>query len=383
MNELLYVEINVMGIMILFLIESNIRQRRKYRMDYGERLFEQLVIANIIVLVFDTGTWCFADKGGMTFYLLNQIFSVGYFIMNPVCCLFWLNYNDFTLFQDKNRLKKRQPFYMIPPAINAVLTVLSPWTGWIFYIDDHNHYTRGSIFLAMPILSFLCVGFAYYITIRNTHLRNDYQRRSIYRYMIMFPLVPLAGSFVQCFFFGLPLIWEFVALSLLFVFMNVLNGQIYTDTLTGVYNRQFIDYFFHDLSKSCEGSRELFALLIDVDDFKRINDSYGHLIGDQALIQLAAVLEQRAKKHNDIIVRLGGDEFMVFGTRKQKEQIDKESGIIQGRLEEFNLKKKLPFPIHVSIGCGEWGACESHTVNELIRMADTSMYDQKRLRESC
>ncbi len=86
-----------------------------------------------------------------------------------------------------------------------------------------------------------------------------------------------------------------------------------TDTLTGIYNRQFFDDALDmqwDLASRSQTS--LSILFLDLDLFKRINDEYGHLIGDKALCHVAYILKEKAKRKSDMIARYGGEEFAII-----------------------------------------------------------------------
>ena len=83
------------------------------------------------------------------------------------------------------------------------------------------------------------------------------------------------------------------------------------DALTGAWNRRFLDTFFDDIAAQCHGDgKTLSVAIIDVDDFKGINDQFGHHVGDEILVGLASALMDRVGDGGDVI-RLGGDEFQV------------------------------------------------------------------------
>lgn len=148
-----------------------------------------------------------------------------------------------------------------------------------------------------------------------------------------------------------------------------------TDALTGIYNRigaqRLIVEYLH------KSNNEMSAfIIIDLDNFKKINDSLGHLQGDEVLKQVANILKENFRK-TDIIARLGGDEFIVF----MKNIVQKENAIISLN----NLLKKLrlsyqwheeTIPITGSIGVAV-APIDGATFEVLYKNADQALYNSK------
>ena len=108
MEPVLYAEVDLVCAIVMLFILPGYRGRRVGNMVVDERLFDQLVIANLLVLLFDAGTWVL---DGMVFpgarplsYFVNAV----YYAMNGVVCWQWLRYTDYKLYQDQLRLKQRQ-----------------------------------------------------------------------------------------------------------------------------------------------------------------------------------------------------------------------------------------------------------------------------------
>ncbi|BBH22396.1 GGDEF domain-containing protein [Paenibacillus baekrokdamisoli] len=146
------------------------------------------------------------------------------------------------------------------------------------------------------------------------------------------------------------------------------------DVLTGSYNRRFIMDLFPKLKRiSDRKAQKLIIFLIDVDDFKSINDHYDHATGDQVLQLIASTLK-KSFRDSDYIVRWGGDEFV--GILPCVEQ----SGMngLQTRLHnELNkLSNTISVPVSVSVGYATYPD-EGVELNDLIKIADRKMYSDK------
>ncbi len=149
-----------------------------------------------------------------------------------------------------------------------------------------------------------------------------------------------------------------------------LNFKASHDELTGAYNRAG-----YDLLLSSIDLNSTYMILVDVDDFKKVNDTFGHEIGDKVLAKLVQVLKNNFRS-DDYICRIGGDEFVIFMVHATKMQQD----LIVSKVEEINkelenLNDGLP-AISVSIGIVH--GTEATDAESLFERADAAMYRAKR-----
>lgn len=146
-----------------------------------------------------------------------------------------------------------------------------------------------------------------------------------------------------------------------------------TDPLTHVYNRRMFEQLLHHFM--CQGNdpRSGTLLLLDIDNFKTINDCYGHMEGDDALIRLAETLKATFRS-KDVIGRLGGDEFLVF----IRDVTERE--ILDCQLEELLLKlhQDGKIPVSCSVGVTFVGR-ENFSYERCLKEADLALYQSKRL----
>ena len=153
-----------------------------------------------------------------------------------------------------------------------------------------------------------------------------------------------------------------------------------TDELTGLYNRRGFQTFGGELLKM--GRRinaKAFTLYIDFDRLKSHNDRLGHLEGDKALQDLAAVLRQSFRE-TDIIARVGGDEFAVLGILDQDSSVEALTERLQLLLRERNAERDEAHRISLSIGTVSRPISPALGIDDLLHAADKMMYEQKRLK---
>lgn len=171
-----------------------------------------------------------------------------------------------------------------------------------------------------------------------------------------------------------PAVWCAVKQALL---DRELRHLALTDELTCLYNRRgFFAAAAQQLKLASRNSSCLLLLYCDVDNLKKINDSYGHQEGDLALIHAADALE-KAFRDSDILARLGGDEFVVLASQGSSQTQE----ILLRRLEKA-LKKshagETRYRLTLSVGVARFDPKRAVSLGELMAQADEAMYEQKR-----
>jgi diguanylate cyclase (GGDEF)-like protein len=175
-----------------------------------------------------------------------------------------------------------------------------------------------------------------------------------------------------------PAVWGAVKQSLL---DRELRYLALTDDLTCVFNRRgFFAAATQQLKLAQRNAQRLLLLFCDVNNLKRINDSFGHREGDLALIRAADALEQTLRD-SDVLARIGGDEFAVLAL----ESSGQSQGIILRRLEK-NLKMSSAtekrYELSLSVGVARFDPNHAVSLGELMSQADKAMYEEKRTQSS-
>ena len=156
-----------------------------------------------------------------------------------------------------------------------------------------------------------------------------------------------------------------------------LRALLLVDELTGLPNRRaFITLSEQRLKLAIRMERDVLMIFIDVDHLKYINDTYGHLAGDRALIDTARVLKESCREA-DIIARLGGDEFVALMTVDSDQTAELVCERIKARVEIHNLETPRGYPLSLSVGATRTKS-EGTMLADLLAQADTALYEQKR-----
>lgn len=159
-----------------------------------------------------------------------------------------------------------------------------------------------------------------------------------------------------------------------------LERMAMTDNLTGVGNRKYLKEHFEPLFALCQRYGQVFwVAMLDVDHFKAINDTYGHLVGDDCLQLLGACLQAHARRQTDHVVRYGGEEFVAFGVANDVKGPEGWVERLRQKVENLELEtadgQRLKFTI--SVGWVAQVPTAEMTAEEMVRAADDALYSAK------
>lgn len=149
------------------------------------------------------------------------------------------------------------------------------------------------------------------------------------------------------------------------------------DQLTGLYNRfgyaQLAQQYF------AEQSGRIYLVYVDVDNLKTINDNYGHAMGDKAIKGVADAIKEVYREEN-ILVRMGGDEFLVIGKEAGEKVLSEKEKAVGSSLKEYSEREKLPFMLTASMGHVH-NLKNAISLETLVKNADARMYEIKQRRK--
>ncbi|WP_417349531.1 GGDEF domain-containing protein [Ferrimonas sp.] len=162
-----------------------------------------------------------------------------------------------------------------------------------------------------------------------------------------------------------------------------LQKEAVTDPLMGIFNRRYLDRRMQEEVLSCrENLRPLTLMMLDIDHFKKINDTYGHPVGDEVLRALGSLLVQHTR-NADIVARYGGEEVVVLlpntsgnEARALAVRLHKEIAKLRVPLPEVDRNPRPPISFSVSIGVAGCNATSADAIR-LLTAADLALYQAK------
>lgn len=160
-----------------------------------------------------------------------------------------------------------------------------------------------------------------------------------------------------------------------------LHNLSLTDDLTGLNNRRGFMLLAEELLKYARRTGHRICLLyMDLDGLKRINDTFGHPAGDDALIQTAHILTKTFREA-DVIARLGGDEFGVLAMDTAESNVEAILARVEEHLKTYNAQSNSRYRLSLSLGVIALDPNSTQTMEELLSQADATMYSQKQDRK--
>jgi diguanylate cyclase (GGDEF)-like protein len=158
-------------------------------------------------------------------------------------------------------------------------------------------------------------------------------------------------------------------------YVEQVKAQANVDGLTGVYNRRFFETRLgEELERAGRYEKVLSLVMIDIDHFKKLNDEFGHLLGDEVLRQVSAIMKQQLRK-TDFVCRYGGEEFVIVAPETSGENALAICEKLR-RAIETHAFPGVPRPVTISVGLAE---CPAHglTRDEVVKAADSALYASK------
>jgi diguanylate cyclase (GGDEF)-like protein len=146
-----------------------------------------------------------------------------------------------------------------------------------------------------------------------------------------------------------------------------------TDTLTGIGNRRLLEEIFQAHQSLGEHyDVNLFLLMFDIDNFKSINDTFGHVVGDSVLKELTELVCKSVRK-SDVCIRWGGEEFVVLLQYPNPMSVMKIAENIRSKIDKYSFKTI----VHVTCSFGLTSICSSESLDNVIERADKALYRAK------
>jgi diguanylate cyclase (GGDEF)-like protein len=214
----------------------------------------------------------------------------------------------------------------------------------------------------MPVFLAVCVILAF---------RKMYKQITLT--VILFLALYTISVFINVMTGSVKLIWPFISALLLSAYLFIMLNDAKIDNLTGIDNRFSFNEFASRLSRQKNGS-SWSIILIDIDNFKMINDVYGHLEGDNALCALAEIFKTCVRK-TDFAARYGGDEFVLAA--KAETGIENIMPKIKEKLAEYNEKSGKYYNLEIIYEVDTFTADGSASIEEFLNNIDGLMRRHK------
>lgn len=302
---------------------------------------------------------------------LNYTFNVLYYIGNILPAICWALYANYKVYNKEDKLLKL--FYVLIPfvLINVIISAACPFAKLYFTIGTQNLYHREMFAAPLLLFSYILMFYTFIIILKNqTRLPKGESGP-----LLFYTIPPFICSVFQGLFYDISIIWPSITISLLIIYLNLQNYRLNTDYLTGLFNRRQLEAFIS--AKINSTSNKFSGILIDVDNFKIINDKFGHTIGDEALKTVATIIKETLSR-NDFVARYGGDEFVIIMNTKNIEKLKRAVAKLHFAIQKANESGKYQYPLSLSMGYQVYNEDLSISTEEFLREIDILMYESKK-----
>ena len=375
MSLLSNIIINSYSILILLIICIN-SLRIFEKTSLQDQIYMMILYATIVMLVLDVLSRL--DGNAQAFYpLLNIIGNFLIFALNPVLASLWLAYVHLYVFNNEKQTRKLIYFLSLVNIINVVIVIISMPYGWFYTIDANNVYQRGELYLLSILSTVLLLVVAFIIIVSK---RRNLNKRSFLS-LLFFAFPPAISIVLQVKFYGVSLMLNSVVFSILVLFLNIQNHGMFTDHLTKISNRKKLDAYLGRKIRLSSLGNGFSAILLDIDGFKNINDTYGHNVGDEAL-ESAANLLKSCLRENDFIARYGGDEFCIILDVSNNRDLEAMVSRINSSVEAYNKTKSNTFDLSFSMGYAVYDKDIYRGADDFLNAIDALMYQQKQAKST-
>lgn len=354
--------------LVLFLLLYRILIAQTNQFD--EKAYNFMLIITFIATINETLSFIIDARPGFIFHILQYISNTISSASSGIIGYCWCLFVEYHIHRNFERIKKKSRILAIPLIIATILIFINLLgTGIIFDISKENVYTRGPMNFILYIFVFV-----YYIESIYTVHKAKYDSILVEFFPIYYFIIPcMIGTMIQGFFFGVSTIWLCVAIAFILVYIEIQISISFIDDLSGLYNRKYMNHYLNKLQNN--KTKHIYGFMMDINDFKAINDTYGHLKGDYALIQFGIILQHSIDK-DSVAIRMGGDEFVIFAKLKSDEEALALKKQIKYNVRQFNIKSKEPFHLSFSIGIAKFNG---KNTDAFLSAMDDSMYEAKNM----
>ena len=355
---------NIISILLIGTLYFANRQKAEY--DRDMRLLQQMMVTIGIANISDCCVYYLAGSSNIVIKVLVFLSGSGLFLGNVMIGYLWAKFIMVHMnipFSDI-----RRNIYRTIGLISIVLLVINIFYPLVFSVSD-GRYQRGFAYIIFLIFAAFYILDSLYLYVKRVRKNGSLKLFPVHIFLI--PVI--LGVVIQAFFVEIAITWTSIAISVAGIMTALKNEIIFTDCLTGLYNRMYLE-FLHKRAcnkKDCWVS----GIMIDLNGFKQINDNYGHAEGDLALCIVADLLRKSFSEYG-VVTRYAGDEFVIMLNTTDDQLIQK---IIKSAKKNFvteNEKNDKPYQLSASMGYAITNL-SNETIDDFMNRIDEQMYQDK------
>lgn len=360
-------------LLLLFVVIFLIKKNQDNSIEHI--LFLALTLSVIVMLLLEIPY--IIVNGNPYLKKLNLGINTLYHMLQSIPLVLYAGLVDYVLNQNKKQTKQILLHWIPFVMVTIALPVLNLFFPLFYTIDETGTFRRQ---LLMPLL-FALPYIPIIVVIRVLFLKQNRVDTTLQYALWFLPLPALVASFFQILANGLTLTWPFITLGIVGLGLALQQKRLTEDYLTGAYNRQHLDAYLQLKLRNCKPNKTFSAFLIDVDNFKRINDEFGHKTGDDALIESVRIFKSSVRS-SDFVGRYAGDEFVIVFDTTDQTNLENLASRIHQTADKFNASSGKFYTLTYSIGMKIFDPLIDQTIDNFIKRIDQDMYTVKRRKKT-
>ncbi len=360
---------------IFFSIGIIVKANKNVGTDLQMRHFRGMALFFIIYLMSDI-FWALGQGGLVPFNTtLNKLANTVGLIAVTLLTLGWCIFVIYRIDQNKSKnMKLLMGMHYAIAAVDCMITIASVFNGFYFYIDEKDIFQFADGYIVHIIFIFIQLFGSGIYSFAQSFSNKQVKLKKEYRLPLLFIIIPSATAILEGILPLSPIVSLGIFLPIHFAFLEIQNSEIYSDALTGLNNRRRMEIFLQDMIHGAMEEKPFRIHMIDVNDFKQVNDKFGHIVGDRTLQLVADALHNVSDKLHGFCARYGGDEFVLI--------VSEEAEVQEAIQNEVNaLRQKCADLIPTISVCTGCATCRSGAITaaQLIAQADEQLYIQKEI----
>ena len=360
---------------ILFSAGIIFKANRNVGTDLQMRHFRGMALFFIIYLISDS--WWALGQGGLIPFnrTLNKAANAVGLVAVALLTLGWCIFVIYRIDQNKTgNMKLLIRLYYAAAIVDILIIISSVFTGFYFYVDENDIFRFGDgYFLHLLFIVVQLFGSGIYSFVQSFS-NKQVKLKKEYRLPLLFIIIPTAAAVLEGILPVCPIVPLGIYLPIQLAFLEIQSSEIYSDALTGLNNRRRMEMFLQDMIHNASVENPFRIHMIDVNDFKQVNDKFGHIASDRALQLVADALRNVSDKLHGFCARYGGDEFVLIVSGEAKVQ-----ELIQNEVK--SMRESCADLLPQLTVCTGSAVCRSEamTATQLIAKADEQLYIQKEI----
>ncbi len=360
------------SIAIVLLLSLMVSFWKDYKLRTTEtKIFFAMLVVNLFQCIVEPLTILLDGRMFPGAILLCTVLNSMLYMGNVIFAALWATYAAVRVNQADKEITPAVILKYAPAMITLIGAFINVFVPVFFRITPENIYQRTNLFLLAYAITYIYLIYGTVMAYGFGHRMGEY----VFMPALNFLTPVFIASLLQYLFPGISLLWVGAALGINYAYSSLLTEASYVDSLTGTYTRHYLNQSFRSVQSRNKSKNFVAGIMLDIDNFKSINDRYGHIIGDEAISTAGSIL-RKTVANKGMVFRFAGDEFSILMPVEHDDEIKSVINDIHRALHNYNENSDKDFTLSFSYGYTIYSPGENF--RDFVRRMDENMYEDKK-----